>query len=382
MLFSCGDNGQLKIWDHRILNNIKPSLTFDYCKDRRELLCADVNSNDSLIATGTTRNVDDSLIYIYDIRFNDRYLHKLSESHSKDITQIKFDPLDKNKFTSASLDGLICLYNLDQNKPIDEEPFEYNQNEPFKKNDNYDSDQSDNEINKNGKNSDNENDEDDDDEEEDPDLMEQVLNADASISRIGYLKTNDCLFNQLYAITYTNELLIWDLLTHDLIKKYQSHKFSNTSNVEQDGNYDSEFSFFDCFYLNSNLVLCLTDKNGNVKLIQNDECVFDSLLTKNEESTINLNKRRVSHRDSIRSSYWNDKNLFTVGEDGYLIKWEITQAIKNTSSVEKINDVNKRKKRDKNDDDDDDESDEKRQDNIKIRNEPNYIKKPKKYYKN
>jgi hypothetical protein len=300
-------------------------------------------------------------------------LHKLSESHSRDITQIKFDPIDKNKFSSASLDGLICLYDLDQKKTIDEEPFEYNQNEPFKKNDNYDSDSSDGEKNNNDKESNDEND--DEDDEDDPDLMEQVLNADASIQRIGYLKTTDDSFNQLYAITYTNELLIWDLKTHDLVKKYHSYKFSNKLNIDRDGNYDSEFSFFDCFYLESNLILCLTDKKGKIKLIQNDECAYDGLLVKKE--SINSNKPRVLHRDTIRNSYWNQKNLYTVGEDGFLIKWEITQITE--TNKQKLNDLNKRKNIDKNDEE---ESEEKYQISYKNINEFNLNKKPKKNYKN
>ena len=89
-LFTCGDDGQLKCWDLRCEN--KPTICIDLNSDSRKLLCADVNATSRMIATGTDKNIDDALIYIYDIRFIKRYMFKLRESHSMDITQMKFHP--------------------------------------------------------------------------------------------------------------------------------------------------------------------------------------------------------------------------------------------------------------------------------------------------
>ena len=124
MIFSCGDDGYLKCWDLRTCgssesDSCKPAICIEYAKDTRELLCADINLEDHLLATGTNRNIDDSVIYIFDVRNTDRYAYKFCESHSKDVTQVKFNPYRARKFCSSSVDGLVCLYDLDQTENED-----------------------------------------------------------------------------------------------------------------------------------------------------------------------------------------------------------------------------------------------------------------------
>lgn len=112
MLFVCADDGLLKCWDLREDGQEAICIEFKYDLDKRDFLCADVNSTDTLIVTGTNKSIDESLILIYDLRFRERHLHKFRESHSDDVTQVKFNPASAKKFSSASLDGLVCLYDL------------------------------------------------------------------------------------------------------------------------------------------------------------------------------------------------------------------------------------------------------------------------------
>jgi WD40 repeat protein len=110
MIFTCDDGGSFKCWDIRQLKSESQkanALTINFSS--YEFLSADINSTDTLISIGTNKNVDDALILIYDIRFLKKYTHKLVESHSKDITQVRFDPTERNKFSSASCDGRISL---------------------------------------------------------------------------------------------------------------------------------------------------------------------------------------------------------------------------------------------------------------------------------
>jgi WD40 repeat protein len=110
-IFTCADDGYFKVWDMRN-NNAKETVSIH--QKNREFLCGDINCDDSLITIGTNMNKDDALVYIYDIRMVDNYLYKFCESHSKDLTQVKFDLNQRQTFCSASIDGLVCLYNLDQ----------------------------------------------------------------------------------------------------------------------------------------------------------------------------------------------------------------------------------------------------------------------------
>lgn len=322
MLFSCADDGTLKCWDLRSDNSdsAKAAICFDYCKDSRELLCADINSDDSLLGVGTNKTVDDALIYLYDIRFHSKYLHKLCESHSADLSQIKFEPSNRNKFSSASFDGLVCLYDLAQGEQ--QPTSERNENVNEEKDEN-DSDS-----------------EEDDDDEEDPDFMEQVFNTESLVQKIGYLSSKNGQTDQIFAITYTNDLFVWDLNSHDLILKKKS--------IKNDELVENEYLYVDCFYLNSSLTICMSDKRGNVKLVQNDVDVFET-----RRETVDR-----THKELVRSTFWNGEHLFSAGEDGFLIKWTIDESTGRYGEVER-----KKRDRSRSDQESDHERSEKRHEN-------------------
>lgn len=357
MMFSCSDNGKLKCWDlrnHSLEQQTESGETICFSStsdDKREFLCADINSSDNLLSVGTNKTIDDALIYIFDIRFNSKYLQKFSESHSNDVTQLKFDPNKPSKFSSSSLDGLVCLYDLDQEPDV---------------------------LPKSAGNSD-----DSDSEEEDPDFMEQVFNADSSIHKLGYLSSSqDQNADQLYAITFTNDLFVWDLNTHDVVHKYQSKNknIENGTSINVDDDQDEDY-FFDCFYFKPNLMtICKGDKNGSFKLYQQNEIVFDSRSQ--------FDKTERAHRDIIRSSYWNNEYLFTAGEDGFLFKWKLSDKSEKEIDSEEDKDhkqIQKREWNKKNDNteheqpENDDETEVKRN---KKSNEKNFYSKKKKNYKN
>ena len=171
----------------------------------------------------------------------------------------------------------------------------------------------------------------DEDTEEDPDFMQQVFNTDSSVQKIGYLFSSQSATDpdQIYAITYTNGLLIWDLNTHDLVyrspKEFQSKVDFNVENEEAEENY-----FIDCFYYNNVLTTCMSDKRGCLNMYQKDHlfCGTDRSIAGNR-----------THRDIIRDSYWDGEQLFTCGEDGFLLKWNIGEP----EELEDRNVINKKK---------------------------------------
>jgi WD40 repeat protein len=333
MMFSCTDQGKFECWDLRTNtfsldgdNIFQSSICFnDLSASKREFLCADVNADDSLVIVGTNKGIDDALVYIYDIRVTDKYLFKFSESHSNDLSQVRFDPFYKNKFCSSSLDGLICLYDLEM-KPGVESTDKASQASSSADEDGSDDDSANNTH------------------EEDPDFMEQVLNADSSVQKIGYVFSYYASgkADQLYAITYTNDFFVWDLKTYDTVYKKQSKNKNITSCELVDENDDEEEDYyFGCFYFkpegrpaarsSSRLTVCMGDKNGCMKLYQNESVVFET--DKSDRGDASQVKRY--HRDIIRSSYWNGANMFTAGEDGFLFKWEISSRTAAPRLVEK-----------------------------------------------
>lgn len=236
-LFTCGDDGQLKLWDLRLSNNNTNSFVGcfkDASESKHEFLCADINVNDTLLTCGTNHIIDSSFIYIFDTRNTNKYLFKLRESHSSDISQIKFDPNLSNKFTSGGIDGLVCLFDLEH------------------KND--DDNTADTTISSNNEGS--------DDEPDDPEFMYQCFNTMSSIQKLTYISSNE-----LSAITL-NGLFIYDLNNDDTI-------YSKNTDVADDEHY-----ILDCFYLNDIykdkcLVNLKATKNGNLKFFNKDELLFE-----------------------------------------------------------------------------------------------------------
>lgn len=80
--------------------------------------CFDVSPNNILLAAGTNLYEGDSFILFWDVRKNS-LLGGYWESHTDDVTQVKFHPEDSNKLISGSVDGLINLYDLSQTSEED-----------------------------------------------------------------------------------------------------------------------------------------------------------------------------------------------------------------------------------------------------------------------
>lgn len=222
--------------------------------------------------------------------------------------------------------------------------------------------------------SDSEDDDDDEDSDEselDPDMMEQCLNTESCVSKIGYLRSANSPADRLFAITTTNDFFLWDLTTYDSIYEKKSSTKSSTDSNDQLGVVESEDYFFDCFFYSERPIVCQANNNGLIKLFSRDSLVYEQKKPNRNDDNQKDEKEEEeddddndddnesgssgaigfrSHRDVVRGSYWNaaDKCLFTAGEDGFVLKWKLidrskSRGVERKSQKQRVN--NKKKRR-------------------------------------
>jgi len=114
LLYTGSSDGTIKVWD---LRQSKGSVltfrdtTLNETSPVKSLSSFDISPCNRLLAAGTDLTEGDAFILFWDIR-NTKLLGAYWESHTDDITQVKFHPNDGNVLLSGSTDGLINIYNL------------------------------------------------------------------------------------------------------------------------------------------------------------------------------------------------------------------------------------------------------------------------------
>ncbi|KAF9960424.1 WD repeat-containing protein 89 [Modicella reniformis] len=80
---------------------------------KHPLLSFDINSSEHLLAAGTELIREDANIHFFDSRGDTSTILKTyAESHSDDITNVKFHPTNPARLMTGSVDGLICQFDL------------------------------------------------------------------------------------------------------------------------------------------------------------------------------------------------------------------------------------------------------------------------------
>ncbi|OWR41806.1 putative WD-repeat protein YNL035C [Danaus plexippus plexippus] len=110
LLYSAGHDG-IKLWDTR-----SNGLCAQEYKDEpdavpRQYECMDVSCSGRLLAAGSALQEDDAYLVFWDVR-NPQPLGGYWNSHTDDITQVKFHKEKSEILSSGSLDGLLNIYNV------------------------------------------------------------------------------------------------------------------------------------------------------------------------------------------------------------------------------------------------------------------------------
>ncbi|KAF9436441.1 WD repeat-containing protein 89 [Entomortierella beljakovae] len=110
ILMSSSKDGSIAVWDLR--TDGQPVQIFS-TQSKDPLLCFDINSTEHILAAGTELIEYDANIHFFDARSNTSAIIKTySESHSDDITNIKFHPSNPMRVMTGAVDGLICQFDL------------------------------------------------------------------------------------------------------------------------------------------------------------------------------------------------------------------------------------------------------------------------------
>lgn len=111
LLYSGSADGTVRGWDARCpgteaVQVFKSDPSHSYCS-------FDLSCSDTLLCAGTEKVNDDSFLVFWDVRKpGSGLLGVYSESHSDDVTQVRFHPRDKDQLATSSTDGLVNIFEL------------------------------------------------------------------------------------------------------------------------------------------------------------------------------------------------------------------------------------------------------------------------------
>ncbi|XP_068663228.1 WD repeat-containing protein GTS1 [Aristolochia californica] len=183
VLHSCSSDGTIRAWDTRTFKQVSLS----NAGSSQEIFSFSFGgSADNLLAAGCNAQ-----IIFWDWR-SGKQISCLEESHVDDVTQVRFAPDKQNKLVSASVDGLMCIF--DTNGHIND--------------DNH---------------------------------LESVMNVGTSIGKVGFFGEKN---QNLWCLTHIETLSVWDWTDAT-----QQADFQDARALASDSwNRDHVDYFVDCFY--------------------------------------------------------------------------------------------------------------------------------------
>ncbi|XP_028172706.1 WD repeat-containing protein 89-like [Ostrinia furnacalis] len=178
MLYSSGLDGLVKLWDLRASG----SCVQEYKDEEEQIIrpyeCMDVSCNGRVICAGSQLVEDDAYLVFWDSRMP-KPLGGYWNSHTDDITQVKFHKEKTEILASGSIDGLLNIFNIL--------------------------------------------------EQTEDDALIYSLNVENSVEKISWLDSK-----RAACTTQSNDLQLWDTETGDQLKSYSRDKISRSIKRSKD----------------------------------------------------------------------------------------------------------------------------------------------------
>ncbi|CAL8100896.1 unnamed protein product [Orchesella dallaii] len=140
IFFSSSTDGTIRLWDIREQvrtpsqkfalddsTSTNKSTKTSEKTHKKPILQFDVSSNDQLVCGGTELVQEDSYLLFWDVR-SGKLLGGYCESHSDDVTAVRFHPHQNHCLASGSTDGLLNTFNLLETTEDDALQYSFNTN--------------------------------------------------------------------------------------------------------------------------------------------------------------------------------------------------------------------------------------------------------------
>ncbi|XP_060118741.1 WD repeat-containing protein 89 isoform X2 [Heteronotia binoei] len=267
MLFSACSDGTVKCWDTRSAGSEPAQLFCGY--PLNVFISFDVNCNDLIVCAGTEKVEEDVFMAFWDARggtssipSSKSPLGVYSESHNDDITNICFHPSQPNLVISGSTDGLVNIFDINQ--------------------------------------------------ESEDDALTSTCNSGSSVSFVGWSGKD---FRQVYCLTHDEGFSWWDLAQLDTEEPITRLQIPDTREAASLGKIELNYLIGGLYHEKSDHLFILGGTStGSLHLLG---CGTNGL---NPVGTL-----QGGHSATIRSFYWNmkDNSLLTGGEDAQLLLWKL-----------------------------------------------------------
>ncbi|NXP08372.1 WDR89 protein, partial [Thinocorus orbignyianus] len=289
VVFSACSDGTVKCWDIRLAAQKAVQVFSGYPSN--VFISFDINCTDLIVCAGTEKVEQDTFLVFWDARgvtnsasTSKEPLGVYSESHSDDITKICFHPIKPNVVVSGSTDGLVNVFDIN--------------------------------------------------EDNEDDALIATCNSDSSVSFIGWSGKDH---KQVYCVTHDDGFCWWDIaqldteepitLLHVLDVRDAVCGESNSLDYLVGGFYHEKA---DKFFLVGGT------SRGNIHLLS---CSAAGLSL--------VGTLGGGHSATVRSFCWNlrDESLWTGGEDAQLLLWKpggVERSLAKKASMKIASSVQKR----------------------------------------
>ncbi|OQR70514.1 WD repeat-containing protein 89-like [Tropilaelaps mercedesae] len=112
----CSSDGYLRLWDQREAGKISLEMasTAEPDTELKPLLSCDLNLEGNVACAGSEAQKEDAFVLFWDIRDTRTLLGGYWDSHSKDISQVKFHPSINSFLLTGGMDGLVNVFDIEE----------------------------------------------------------------------------------------------------------------------------------------------------------------------------------------------------------------------------------------------------------------------------